>query len=58
MQSTDHRKFKKKDDPLLLRKGKTISIGGDVEAKLRAMTQGMVIQSLPYMWPIYIQPQN
>jgi len=27
-----------------------------MEAKFRAATQGMAIQSLPHMWPIYIQP--
>ena len=27
-----------------------------MEAKFRAVTQGMAIQSLPHMWPIYIQP--
>jgi len=37
-------------------KGVKISIGGDMEAKFRAVTQGMAIQSLPPMWLIYIQP--
>jgi len=41
--------------PLLLKRGK-ISKGGDMEAKFRAATQGMAIQSLTHMWPIYIQP--
>jgi len=27
-----------------------------MEAKCRAATQGMAVQSLPYMWPIHIQP--
>jgi len=27
-----------------------------MEAKFRTATQGMAIQSLPHMWPIYIQP--
>jgi len=41
--------------PLLLKKGE-IFIGGDMEAKFRAATQGMAIQSLTHMCPIYIQP--
>jgi len=40
--------------PLLLKRG-GISIGGDIEAKFRAATEGTGIQSLPHMWPIYIQ---
>jgi len=59
MQSIDHRKLKKDDQMqmflLLLKRGK-ISIGGDIEAKFRAATQGMVIQSLTHMSSIYIQP--
>jgi len=27
-----------------------------MEAKFRAATERMAIQSLPHMWPIYIQP--
>jgi len=27
---------------------------GDMEAKFRAETEGMAIQSLPYMWSTYI----
>jgi len=41
--------------PLLLKSGK-IFIGGDMEAKFRAVTQGMAIQSLTHTWPISIQP--
>jgi len=42
--------------PLLLKRGK-ISIGRDMEAKFRAVTQGMTFQSA-HMWPIYKQPPN
>jgi len=31
-------------------------MGGDMEAKFGAETEGMAIQSLPHMWPTYIQP--
>jgi len=41
---------------LLLRWEKQISIGGEMEAKFRAATEGTAIQSLPHMWPIYTQP--
>jgi len=41
--------------PLLLKREK-IFIRGDMEAKFRAVTQGMAIQSFTHMWPIYIQP--
>jgi len=41
--------------PLLLKRGK-ISIGGDIDAKFRAVTEGTAIQSLAHMWPICIQP--
>jgi len=41
--------------PLLL-KSRKISIGRDIEAMFRVASEGMVIQSLPHMWPIYIQP--
>jgi len=30
-------------------------IGGDMKAKFGAETEGMAIQSLPHMCPIYIQ---
>jgi len=40
----------------LLPKRRKISIGGDMEATFRAVTQGMAIQSLTHMWPTYIQP--
>jgi len=40
----------------LLLKRRKIFIGGAMEGKLRAVTQGMAIQSLTHMWPIYIQP--
>jgi len=39
-----------------LKGGTKISIGGDMEAKFRAETEGTAIQRLPHMWPIYIQP--
>jgi len=35
-----------------------IPLGGDKEAKFRTETEGTPIQSLPYMWPIHIQPPN
>jgi len=59
MQSTDHRKLKKKDNqnagkPPLLKRGK-ISIGGDMKAKFRVASEGTAIQSLPHI-SIYIQP--
>jgi len=36
--------------------GTKIFIGGDMEAMFGAETEGMAIQSLPLMWPIYKQP--
>ena len=40
--------------PLLLKMGNKNTIGGDMEAKSKAETEGTAIQSLPHMWPIYI----
>jgi len=34
-----------------LKEGMKISIGGDMEAKFRAETEGAAIQSLPHMGP-------
>jgi len=62
MQSTDHRKLKKKDDQKCrcfhsFLNGRTkISIGIDMEAKFRAKTEAKVIQNLPHIWPLYTQP--
>jgi len=39
-----------------LKEGTKIFIGGDMESKFRTETEGMAIQSLPHMWPIYTQP--
>jgi len=38
------------------KRGTKMSIRGDREAKFRVETKGTAIQSLPHMWPIYIQP--
>jgi len=37
-----------------LKGGTKISTGEDLEAKFRAETEGMAIQSLPHMWPIHM----
>jgi len=39
-----------------LKGGTKIFIGGDMEAKFGADPEGTAIQSLPQMWPVYIQP--
>jgi len=39
-----------------LKGGTKIFIGGDMEAKIGADTEGMVMQNLPHIWPTYIQP--
>jgi len=41
-----------------LKEGTKIFIGGDMEAKFGAETEGTAIQSLPHMWPIYIRHQT
>ncbi|MBX8814663.1 hypothetical protein HBA91_18770 [Ochrobactrum sp. MR34] len=40
--------------------GTKIFIGGDMETRFGAETEGMAIQSLPYLGiqPIYLQPPN
>jgi len=64
MQSTDHMELKKDDKVWMLQsflEGETkIFVGGDMETKFGAETEGMAIQSLPYLGihPIYIQPPN
>jgi len=40
------------------RRGTTIPLGGNREAKFRAEAEGTPIQSLPHMWFIHIQPPN
>jgi len=40
------------------KKGTSISLAGNREAKLRTEAEGTPIQSLPHMWPIHIQPPN
>jgi len=42
----------------LLKRGIRIPLGGNREAKFRTEAEGTPIQSLPYMWPIHIQPPN
>jgi len=58
-------KLKKKDDQsvdpsVLLKRGSKIFIGGYMETKFGAETEGKTIQSLPHLGiqPIYIQPPN
>lgn len=65
IKSTDHMNPKKKDDQsmdasVLLKRGTKIFIGGDMETKFGAKTEGMAIQSLPHLGiqPIYIQPPS
>jgi len=36
-----------------LKAGTKIFIGGNMEAKFGAETEGTAIQNLPHMWPIY-----
>jgi len=60
IQATDHMKLKKKDDQNVmlhsfLKGGTKIFIEGDMEAKFGAETEGMIIESLPHMCPMYIQ---
>jgi len=40
------------------KRGTRIPLGGDREATFRTEAEGTHIQSLPHMWPIYIQAPN
>jgi len=53
----------KKDDQnvnasLFFKRGTKIPLAGNREAKFRTEAERTPIQSLPHMWPIYIQPPN
>ena len=54
IQFTDHMKFKKKEDhsvdaSVLLRRGNKIPMGGKMETKCGAETDGKAIQRLPHL---------
>lgn len=54
-------KLKKDDqnaDAPFFKRGTKVPLEGDREEKFRAESEGRVIQCLPHIWPIHIQPPN